>query len=83
MADTSITAPVTISPALLEKIRAAVADVDPGARGKIRLTLDDRGNLTASLGVRAGTHVVIGSFVQRDAAGKVSGGVEGVIQWEP
>ena len=82
MADTSISAPVTISPALLEKIRAAVADVDPGAKGKIRLTLDNQGRLTASVGTRMTSHVTIGAFVQRDAAGKVTGGVEGVIQWD-
>jgi len=82
MADPSITAPVTISPALLAKIRAAVADVDPGAHGKIRLTLDDRGNLTACVGTRMTDHVVLGAFVQRQAGGQVIGGLEGVIQWD-
>ncbi len=82
MSDTSITAPVTISSELLDKIRAAVADVDPGAHGKIRLTLDDKGNLSASVGTRMTSHVTIGAFVQRQSGGAVSGGVEGVIQWE-
>ena len=82
MADTSITAPVTISPALLAKIRAAVADVDPGAHGKIRLILDDKGNLTATVGTRMTDHVTIGAFVQRQAGGAIYGGVEGVIQWD-
>lgn len=83
MAGTSLTIPTTVSPELLAKIRQATDAVAPGKKGKLVLSLDNYGNLVASIGAKVGTHVTIGSFATRSASGTVEAGAQATIEWEP
>ena len=77
--------PVTTTPELLAKIRAGLQAVDPGAKGKITLSLDHYGHLIASAGVRGQikkVSIALGAYGAIGGGGRPEGGVEGVIQWE-
>lgn len=76
---------MTTTPELMAKIRAGLTAVDPNAKGKITVSLDHYGRLTASAGVR-GTikkvSITLAAYGTIGGGGKPAGGLESVIQWD-
>lgn len=81
--DNLVAVPCYISPELLAKIRAATDAIGTGKRGKLTLSLDDHGTVSAGLGAKLGSHVTIGAVGQRDTTGGINWGVTGTIEWAP
>lgn len=78
-----VTLPVTISPALLEKIKAAREKVSPGKTCRVELTLDLDGTLTAEFGYRPKplSWLSVGGWFGMGKGGQKAGGAQVVIDW--
>jgi hypothetical protein len=78
-----VAVPCYISPELLAKIRAATDAITPGKRGKLTLSLDDHGTVSAGVGAKFGSHVTLGAVVARDTASGLNWGATATIEWAP
>ena len=76
----------TATPEAMSKIRAGLLALDPKAKGKITLSIDQYGHLQASAGIRGTVKkvtVTLSGYGTAGGGGKPEGGVEVGIGWDP